>query len=84
MARNATLPLSADQHRAADVARAMLTPGQAVRVAYVKRDGTPRILSGEVSEFVGAYGTTTDSVVIDTEDGPRTANLYRVVSVTPL
>lgn len=81
MARNITRPLTDDETRTAIAVAKVLRPyvntSQAVRMDYVKRDGSPRVLAGTVMEFIGHDSTS--AVVIETDAGPRSANLYNVI-----
>lgn len=81
--RNANIVLN--QGQAANVATRCRqlrgTEGRTVTVEAVKRDGTDTTLTGTVLEVdtrAGGHGF----VKVDTERGPRTANLHLIKRVT--
>jgi hypothetical protein len=75
--------LTADETRIASESAASLAPylggPESVIVDYIKRDGSPRVLVGRVTEFVGHDSTC--GVILETEQGPRTANLYLIQGI---
>lgn len=86
MSRNATLPLSDSQRATSLTVARTLAPyvgtDTMVSVSFIKRDGSPRTVVGPVVGIIGDAMTTTGAVTIDTAEGPRSANLYRVVGVS--
>lgn len=83
MARNTTFALSVAQTTRANVARrevASLGAHNALTVNYIKRGGSDATLSGRVIGIVGK--DSTEAVKIDTDKGPRSANLWAVKSVS--
>lgn len=88
MARNAPHIMTSAETITANANRVLLSEriGQVVRLDYVKRDGSARILTGEV---VRLYGTrkgsaSTEAVEVATSEGPRSANLWGIRSVLTL
>lgn len=83
MARNATVVLSAADKGRATKARKMLAyateHGENVLVNFTKRDGSPRHIEGPVVSIVGHNDH--EAVVVDTIEGPRSANLWTIRSV---
>lgn len=82
MARNETIILTDVQTTRVQTWSDLLTgmEGETLRVDYVKRDGTEATLIGTM---VDLYGSTPDHKVVrmETEKGPRSANLYLVHGV---
>lgn len=80
--RNETIVLTDDQRARVHAFEQMLTgmEGDALIVEFTKRDGTESVLIGTM---VDLYGGQPDKRVIrmDTDKGPRSANLYNVRSV---
>lgn len=84
MARNPKFALSVAQQERADAARRNLSPivenhGK-VNVAFVKRDGEPRILSGTPVEIAGE--DSAEHVKVMTDDGIRSVNLWSIKMVS--
>lgn len=81
--RNATVALSADQTNIVDGWEACLADrvGTFIDVDYTKRDGSRGSLAGIMLEVMGA---TADKrvVKVETEKGPRSANLLNIMGVT--
>lgn len=63
----------------AATARPALVVGAVVTIDYIKADGTPRVLVGEVEEVKGAGDK--EVVIVKTDKGYRSANLHRIKSV---
>lgn len=84
MARNASRVLTPAEKGKATRARKALTArqDQTVTVNYVKRDGTPATLTGQMVGFVGEGDTAAVTLAIRGE-GYRSANLWAVKSVLP-
>lgn len=70
----------------ANVARPALTmaglAGRDVQVNFTKQDGTDRTLTGRITEFKGEGDK--EVVLIETTEGIRSANLWRVNRVSVL
>lgn len=83
MARYTAFELTVSQTTRANVARRQITElsaHNAVTVAYVKRDGTDATLTGSV---IGIVGTGShEAVKVETANGPRSANLWSINSVS--
>lgn len=82
MAHNKTVALSAADKGRATKARNMLAHvqyGDMVAVNYVKRDGTPTVLEGNLVNLIGKDDK--EAVVLRTVKGERSANLWRIKSV---
>ena len=84
MARNEDLTLTITE--AARVALyesklAVIKAGEPMTVVFTKRDGTARTISGE---YVETKGNRSDHsvVVVDTDAGPRSANLFLTHSIS--
>lgn len=65
--------------RAAAV-RSLLNVGERVTLSYVKRDGTESTLTGRVESLKGEGDKET--VTVETDKGYRSANMYRILSVS--
>lgn len=81
MARN-TAHLHTDESRAiVDSNRVLFGTllGQTVSFSFVKRDGTLSTLSGVVDSLGGSEGT--EIVTLDTDKGPRSANLWTISAI---
>lgn len=80
--RNETITLTDVQTKRVQTWTDLLTgmEGETLRVDYTKRDGTAATLVGTM---VDLYGGTADHKVIrmETDKGPRSANLYLVHGV---
>lgn len=61
------------------IIRNHMLSGKALTVSFVKRDGTPRVISGQVVELTAKGSAST--VTIDTAQGPRSANLWSIKGV---
>lgn len=61
------------------VIRAHAESGKPLRIHFTKRDGSDRIITGPVVEMRGQGSHSV--VILDTEEGPRSANLYNILSV---
>lgn len=82
MARNTNFDLTADQRKAASLAAAGLARfqyGDVVTLDFTKRDGTESTMTGHVVNFVGEGST--EVVVLKTDKGHRSANLWSIKSV---
>lgn len=83
MARNATVVLSAADKGRATKARNMLdvaAKSDRVLIHFTKRDGTDRYIEGPVLSRVGEGDH--EAVVVDTVQGPRSANLWTIKNVS--
>lgn len=79
--RNPAFTLSPEQTRAASWARESLKGfDRTVVVNYRKRDGSLSFLRGEVVEIVGTGSN--EAVVVKTDKGFRSANLWSVYGVS--
>lgn len=59
--------------------------GKTVTVTGTKRDSTERFTrTGDIVGFVGSIGMSNEGIVIDTDAGPRTFNVWLIDSVTAL
>lgn len=86
MARNEAFTLDTLSLARVTANRAILSgrEGETVTLDYVKRDGTPTVLTGEI---VRLYGTrkgmdSTECVELLTDKGPRSANLWNILSIS--
>ena len=84
MARHTARTLSpADKGRATRARKALADKvDQTVTLNYVKRDGTPATMTGQVLGFVGEGDKEAVSLVVP-DKGYRSANLWAVKSVRP-
>lgn len=86
MPRNPKFQLTAAQERMADRAREAALPAvrdeSMVKVAFVKRNGTDRILTGTAVSVTGDGSSEILSVM--TDDGIRSANLWSIHKIVPL
>lgn len=83
MAHNATVTLTAADKARATKARNVLDAvceNDRVLVHFVKRDGTARYLEGPVLSRVGTADK--EAVVVETIEGPRSANLWSIKNVS--
>lgn len=80
------IALTAKDVARAEAARPPLTVAamahREVQVNFTKQDGTDRTLTGQVSEFKGEADK--EVVLIETTEGIRSANLWRVNRVSIL
>lgn len=82
MAHNKTVLLTAADKGRASKARTMLDAAatdERVLVNYVRRDGVTKRYDGTIVERLGVDDK--EAVVLDTVEGPRTLNLWRMKSV---
>lgn len=85
MARNADFSMSVTQSLRSDQFEhvfATIAVGENVRVEFIKRNGEARTIEGEFIEMCGRPGTSSLAATVDTEQGPRSANLWGVQRVT--
>lgn len=81
--RNAPVVLTAaDKARATKARKALAAHqyGDVVIVKHTKRDGTEQVLVGNIVAVVGATPDK-EAVVLRTDKGDRSANLWRVKSI---
>ena len=84
--RNSTVVLSAADKARATKAKNMLAQvqyGDRVLVNFTKRDGTVKRMEGHIVNIVGGTPDK-EAVVLDTIEGPRSANLWSIKSVNLL
>jgi hypothetical protein len=81
MARNEAFQHTPDTVARMLANRDLLAPrlGESVTFDFVKRDGTPSTLTGTLDTFGGSVGT--EIVTLDTDKGPRSANLWTISNV---
>lgn len=86
MPRNQKFELAPHQVKVAALARNIALPlvsnESKVTVAFTKRDGTGRILTGTAVRIDGDGCSETLSVM--TDDGIRSANLWSITKIVPL
>lgn len=83
MAHNKTVVLTAaDKGRATKARKALAKHqyGDVVIVKHTKRDGTEQVLVGNILAMVGEAADK-EAVVLRTDKGDRSANLWRIKSV---
>ena len=82
--RNKRVALTEDQTRAVAWAQNALDGfvrnGSSVLVTYVTRDGSSKAIRGRAVGYVGEDSTL--AITVETENGFRSANLYRITSVS--
>lgn len=85
MARNAAQSLTPVQVAMVSANRAILAArhGERVTLDYVKRDGSPTILAGEIVALIGTRKGTesTEAVTLLTDKGERSANLWNITAI---
>ena len=85
MPRNAGYPLTPNDIAKVSANRAMLSSriGETVTLDYVKRDGTPSTLTGEVLSLAGTRkgNLSTECVTLATAKGERSANLWAIKAI---
>lgn len=79
MARNEDITLTPAQAKNVAYWEDMLGAyiGESVEIDFVKRDETPSVLVGTITEIKGARSDHR-VVIVETEKGPRSANLWRI------
>lgn len=86
MPRNPKFPLTPAQQRLAEnvrpIALDMVADESLVKVAFVKRDGTDRILTGTAVSVEGEG--CSEILTVMTDEGIRSANLWRIHKIVPL
>lgn len=85
MPRNPAYVLNASDVATVSANRAMLSSriGKPVTLDYVKRDGTPSTLTGEVVSLIGTRkgNESTEAVTVLTAKGERSANLWTIKAI---
>lgn len=86
--RNELFSLDSATAARADSMRAILTmahsDGLSVSIVGVKRDGTAYDRTGDIEGFVGSYGMSSEAVVLDTDKGPRSFNVWTITAIEVL
>lgn len=86
MARNPGVMLSPSMLATVSANRAILAArtGETVTLDYVKRDGTPTVLTGEIVSLIGTRkgNESTEAVTLLTDKGERSANLWNILAIS--
>jgi hypothetical protein len=79
MARNEDITLTPEQARKVAYWEDMFSAyiGETARIEFVKRDGTESVIEGTLIEITGKRSDHR-VILVETERGPRSANLWRV------